>query len=142
MYYKKTYLEELLSDHSLTQNNSSLDVSKNDQNSTNASTSAALSTIEQLSEDSNVEVIDGSRSQISNIGLGLRLKLGNYAEVLKGMMQQVIDSSGIIGAGFDQDDLTNELFDDEMLSSQNIIDESCDNPLSDFSAQNFSVEVK
>lgn len=124
-----------MSNQNLSQTNSVSDVSKSNQINTNASTSTSTSGFEQLSSDSET---GNNRRQVSNIGSNLRLKLGNYTELLKGMMQQVIDTSGIISTSFDQDELANDLFNDEMLSSQNIIHDNCD---SDFSSQNFAVEV-
>lgn len=124
-----------MSDQNLSQNNSVLDLLKTDQSNSNASTSNENSTksLKNLEIDNHHH-----HHHLSNIGLSLRLKLGSYAEVLKEMMQQVIESTDILNSNFDQDELSNELFNDEILSSQNIIQKNC---ASDFSSQNFAVEV-
>lgn len=73
---------------------------KSEANSSSSSITAISNRLGTVSDDQDLQIIetDSRKSsqisdktrQISDIGMGLRLKLENYADVLRGMMQQVI----------------------------------------------------
>ncbi|KAL3124758.1 hypothetical protein niasHT_001595 [Heterodera trifolii] len=68
---------------------------------------------------------NNSSSQIQNIGSNLRVKLGNYAEVFRNMMQQVLES-GENSDIYDVDEFDNDIYEDEL----HFIDD-CEHPGSD-----------
>ncbi|VDK47623.1 unnamed protein product [Anisakis simplex] len=66
---------------------------------------------------------DMVRRNVQSIGGGIRYRLGNYAEVLRTVMQQVIDSGSSLNA-LELEELEDDIYDDDMTEEVN--EEDCD----------------
>jgi hypothetical protein len=101
-----------------------LAMAENDMNEGSTQRLPALAPPESVSQPPRgVNVNNPSRRNLTNIGSNIRSRLGNYADVLRNMMQQVIESGGSLH-GFDADDIEEEFFDEEMTDEGN--EDECD----------------
>ncbi|KAI3415824.1 Mib_herc2 protein [Globodera pallida] len=85
---------------------------KSEDDGTNSGETSSISPKEETHQ--NVPGTSGnSSSQIQNIGSNIRVKLGNYAEVFRNMMQQVLES-GDNSDIYDVDEFDNDIYEDEL----------------------------